>query len=137
MKSLLKILGRIALILAAALLVAGIASRVNPATVTFGAEGQRAGVGLNLQLPAGLPRSQGGAGMGMGRGHGGESGGGHANGGLNLQETGELGRNTAQIGLLMIPFAAWSVISRRRKSKVRKQKSESRTAGPAANLERG
>lgn len=113
MKSLLKILGRIALILAAALLVVGITSLVNPATVTLRAAAQHASEGQNLQLPAGLPRSQGGAGMGMGRGRGGE--GGHASAGVNLQETGELGSHTAQIALLMLPFAAWSVISRWRR----------------------
>jgi hypothetical protein len=128
MKSLLKILGRIALILAAALLVVGITSLVNPATVMVGAEGQHAGEGQNLQLPAGLPRSQGGAGMGMGRGRGGEGGGGHASAAVNLQETGELGSNTAQIALLMAPFAAWSIISRRRRtnSEVRMQNAELR-----------
>ena len=116
MKSLLKILGRIGLILAAALLVVGITSLANPATITLGAEGQHAGEGQNLQLPAGLPRSQGGAGMGMGRGRGGEGGGGgHASAGPNLQETGEIGSHTAQIALLMVPFAAWSIISRRRR----------------------
>ncbi len=113
MKSLLKILGRIGLILAAALLVVGITSLVNPATVALGAAGQHAGEGQNLQLPAGLPRSQGGAGMGMGRGR--EGGGGHASSDLNLQETGDLGTHTAQIALLMLPFAAWGIVSRRRR----------------------
>jgi hypothetical protein len=113
MKSLLRILGRIGLILAAALLVVGITSLVNPATVIVGAEGQHAGEGRDLQLPGGLPRSQGGAGMGMGRGRGGE--GGHASAGVNLLETSELGSHTAQIALLMLPFAAWSIISRRRR----------------------
>ena len=129
MKSVLRILGRIALILAAALLVVGITSLINPATLAVGLEGQHAGEGQNLQLPAGLPRSQGGAGMGMGRGRGGEGGGGHASAGLNLLETGELGSHTAQITLLMLPFAAWSIISRRRRtnSEVRMQKSELRT----------
>lgn len=132
MKSVLRILGRIALILAAALLVVGITSLINPATLAVGLEGQHAGEGQNLQLPAGLPRSQGGAGMGMGmgRGRGGEGGGGgHASAGLNLLETGELGSHTAQITLLMLPFAAWSVLSRRRRtnSEVRMQKSELRT----------
>ena len=130
MKSVLQILGRIALILAAALLVVGITSLINPATLAVGLEGQHAGEGQNLQLPAGLPRSQGGAGMGMGRGRGGEGGGGgHASAGLNLLETGELGSHTAQITLLMLPFAAWSIISRRRRtnSEVRMQKSELRT----------
>ena len=119
MKSLLKILGRIALIVAAALLVVGITSLINPATLAIGAEGQHAGEGQNLQLPAGLPRSQGGAGMGMGRGRGGEGGGGgHASAGVNLLETGELGSHTAQITLLMLPFAAWTILSRRRRSAV-------------------
>lgn len=130
MKSVLRILGRIALILAAALLVVGITSLINPATLAVGLEGQHAGEGQNLQLPAGLPRSQGGAGMGMGRGRGGEGGGGgHASAGLNLLETGELGSHTAQITLLMLLFAAWSIISRRRRtnSEVRMQKSELRT----------
>ena len=123
MKSVLRILGRIALILAAALLVVGITSLINPTTLALGAEGQ------NPQLPAGLPRSQGGAGMGMGRGRGGEGGGGHASAGVNLLETGELGSHTAQIALLMVPFAAWSIISRRRRanSEVRMRNAESRT----------
>ena len=129
MKSLLKILGRIALILAAALLVVGIVSLINPGTAAFGAEGLRAVGGQSFQLPAGLPRSQGGPGMGMGRSHAGESGGGHASSGLNLQETSELGRSTAQITLLMVPFAAWSIIARRRRanSEVRMRNAESRT----------
>lgn len=130
MKSVLRILGRIALILAAALLVVGITSLINPATLAVGLEGQHAGEGQNLQLPAGLPRSQGGAGMGMGRGRGGEGGGGgHASAGVNLLETGELGSHTAQITLLMVPFAAWSILSRRRRtnSEVRMQNAESRT----------
>lgn len=129
MKSVLRILGRIALILAAALLVVGITSLINPATLAVGLEGQHAGEGQNLQLPAGLPRSQGGAGMGMGRGRGGEGGGGgHASAGVNLLETGELGSHIAQITLLMLPFAAWSVLSRRRRtnSEVRMQKAEFR-----------
>ena len=110
MKSLLKLLGRIALILAAALLVVGITSLINPTTLALGAAGQ------NPQLPAGLPRSQGGAGMGLLRGRGGAGGGGHASAGLNLLETGELGSHTAQIALLMVPFAAWSTIARRRRN---------------------
>jgi hypothetical protein len=129
MKSVLRILGRIALILAAALLVVGITSLINPATLAVGLEGQHAGEGQNLQLPAGLPRSQGGAGMGMGRGRGGEGGGGgHASAGVNLLETGELGSHIAQITLLMLPFAAWSVLFRRRRtnSEVRMRKAEFR-----------
>lgn len=129
MKSVLRILGRIALILAAALVVVGITGLINPATLAIGAEGQHAGEGQNLQLPAGLPRSQGGAGMGMGRDRGGEGGGGgHASAGVNLLETGELGSHTAQITLLMLPFAAWSILSRRRRtnSEVRMQKAEFR-----------